>query len=99
MTTKSLIEKGNGYGFHNADMGHPVYRAGASDASEEWLKEWEYADSPKKSLLFQMISQLSKELKQSGIEDYRSIWWYGFSEWKDYCKFAIDVYDKKAGYK
>ena len=27
---KALIESGNGAGFHNADLGHPVYRLGAS---------------------------------------------------------------------
>ncbi|MHC4322279.1 MAG: hypothetical protein ACYST3_08390 [Planctomycetota bacterium] len=96
---KSLIERGDGTGFHNADLGHPVYGLGASDASEETLKAWEYADSPEKSLLFKMLSLLSKELKQLGIEDFHFIWWYDFSEWKDYCKFAIDVYYKKTGYK
>ncbi len=94
---KSLIEIGSGWGFHSADLGHPAYRLGASDASEETLKVWEYADSPKRSLLFQMISTLSKELKQSGIEDFQFIWWYDFSEWRDFCKFVIDVFDKKRG--
>lgn len=46
---KSLIESGSGAGFHNADMGHPVYRLGASDASPERLKDWEYADSQEKA--------------------------------------------------
>ena len=96
---KSLIERGDGTGFHNADLGHPVYRLGASDASEEMLKDWEYADSPKNNLLFKMLSKLTKELKQSGIEDMRFIWWYDFSKWSDFCKFATDVYDKKRGYK
>lgn len=96
---KSLIESGEGTGFHNADLGHPVYRIGASDASVEMLKHWEYADSPEKSLLFKMLSRLSKELKHLGIEDSRFTWWYDFSEWRDFCKFAIDVYDRKMGYK
>jgi hypothetical protein len=96
---KSLIESGSGAGFHNADLGHPVYRIGASDAPIEMLKDWEYADSPKKSLLFKMLSRLSKELKEAGIEDLHFIWWYDFSEWRDFCKFAIDVYDRKKGYK
>lgn len=96
---KSLIERGKGTGFHNADLGHPVYRLGASDASEEMLKNWEYADSPEKNMLYQMLSKLTKELKQSGIEDMRFIWWYDFSTWRDFCKFATDVYDKKHGYK
>lgn len=94
---KSLIESGDGTGFHNADLGHPVYRLGASDASEEMLKEWEYADSPERNSLFRMLSKLTKELKQSGIEDMRFIWWYDFSTWRDFCKFATEVYDKNRG--
>jgi hypothetical protein len=77
------------------DIGHPVYRLGASDASPEMLKDWEYADSPEKSLLYKMLSQLSKELKEAGIEELRYIWWYDFSEWRDFCKFVIGIYDKK----
>ncbi len=96
---KSLIESGSGAGFHNADLGHPVYRLGASDVPVETLKDWEYADSPEKNLLFKMLSRLSKELKQSGIEEMRFIWWYDFSKWRAFCKFAIDVYDRKKGYK
>lgn len=88
---KSLIENGNGTGFHNADMGHPVYLLGAKGIEDS---SWEYADSPEKNLLFKMLSKLSKELKQSGIEDLRFVWWYDFSEWKDFCKFALDVYNK-----
>jgi len=94
---KSLIETGSGWGFHNADLGHPVYALGASDASEDTLKAWEYADSPEKSRLFKMLSKLSKELKQSGIEEFQYIWWYDFSEWKDFCKFAMDIYNKRRG--
>ena len=96
---KSLIESGSGAGFHNADLGHPVYLLGASDFPEESLTGWEYADSPKRNLLFKMLSRLSKELKQSGIEEYHYIWWYDFSEWRDFCKFVVDVYDKRRGYK
>lgn len=92
---KSLIESGTGTGFHNGDLGHPVYLLGASDAPEEILQDWEYADAPDKNLLFQMLSKLSKELKRLGIEDSRFIWWYDFSEWRDFCKFAIGVYDEK----
>jgi len=92
---KALIESGNGDGFHNADLGHPVYRMGASDASPEMLRDWEYADSPQKNNLYKMISRLSKDLKEAGIEELRFIWWYDFSEWKDFCKFVIGVYDKK----
>lgn len=89
---KSLIERGDGTGFHNADLGHPVYVMGATGKLH---KAWEYADSPEKNLLFKMLSNLSKELKEQGIEEYRFIWWYDFSEWKDFCKFAVDIYNKK----
>jgi hypothetical protein len=93
---KALIESATGAGFHNADLGHPVYRMGAPDASAEMLKQWEYADSPEKSVLYKMLSKLSKDLKKEGIEDLRYIWWYDFSEWRDFCRFAIEVYDKKS---
>jgi len=33
-------------GFHNTDLGHPVYRLGASDVASRMLGVWEYADSP-----------------------------------------------------
>ena len=89
---KSLIESGDGTGFHNADLGHPVYIVGAKELDDS---AWVYADSPEKNSLFKMLSKLSKELKQSGIEDLRMIWWYDFSEWKDFCKFALEVYEKK----
>ena len=89
---KSLIEKGEGVGFHNADLGHPVYVAGVMG---EFQEMWEYADSPKKNRLFKMLSKLSKDLKGMGIEEFRFIWWYDFREWKDFCKFALEVYNKR----
>lgn len=92
---KALIESGNGAGFHNADLGHPVYRLGASDAPPEMLGVWEYADSMQKNVLYKLLSRLSKELKEAGIENSGFVWWYDFSEWKDFCRFAIGVYDKK----
>lgn len=92
---KSLIESGDGTGFHNADLGHPVYRLGATG---KIYKEFEYADSPQKNLLFKMLSKLSKELKQLGPDIEGYIWWYDFSEWKDFCKFAVDIYDKRKKY-
>lgn len=92
---ESLIESGDGAGFHNSDLGHPVYVLGALDASEETHTFWEYADTSKKNRLFKMISKLSKELKAINPDISTFIWWYDFSEWKDFCKFAIDVYNKK----
>lgn len=92
---KSLIESGSGVGFHNADLGHPAYVLGAKGIIDHWA----WGDSPEENLLFKMLSQLSKELKQDSIEERRFIWWYDFSEWKDFCKFAVDVYYKQKGYK
>ncbi len=88
---KSLIEIGEGTGFHNADLGHPVYVMGATGKVYEGF---EYADSPEKNVLFKMLSDLSIELKKLGIEEYRFIWWHDFTEWKDFCRFAVDVYNE-----
>jgi len=56
---------------------------------------WEYADSPKRNRLFKKLSILSKDLKRMGIEEFQFVWWYDFTEWKDFCKFAVDVYNKR----
>jgi hypothetical protein len=92
---KKIIESGDGFAFHNADLGHPVYHVGASNYSTEESRFWEYADSPDKNRLFKMLSKLSKQLKTLNPNIETFIWWYDFSEWKDFCKFALDVYNKK----
>lgn len=89
---KSLIEQGGGEGFHNADLGHPVYVLGAKGIVEASLS---YADSPEKNLLFKELSDLSKRLKERGAGRVGFTWWYDFSEWKDFCRFAVDVYRRK----
>ena len=89
---KSLIESKTGKGFHNNDLGHPVYSNGAKG---KIFKETEYADSPDKNSLFKMLSELTKELKSRGIVDLGYIWWYDFSDWQKFCQFAIDVYEGK----
>jgi hypothetical protein len=94
---KSLIESGSGTGFHNQDMGHPVYWAGTSDAAVEMRKAWEYADSPEKNILYKLLSQLSTELKNLGIEDMHFTWWYDFSNWKSFCQFATGAYIRNKG--
>jgi len=75
-------------------MGHPVYLLGAQGITDA---SWEYADAPEKNFLFKMLSKLSRELKKNGIEELRFIWWYDFSEWKDFCKFAVDIYNQRKG--
>ena len=89
---KSLIEIKSGKGFHNNDLRHPVYSNGATG---KIFKETEYADSPEKNPLFIMLSELTNELKDQGIEDLGYIWWYDFSNWQNFCQFAIEVHEGK----
>lgn len=83
---KSLIEGKTGKGFHNNDMSHPVYDFGSKGETPE---SFAYADSPEKNNLFIMLSALTKELKDRGIEDHTYIWWYDFSTWQNFCQFAV----------
>jgi hypothetical protein len=85
---KALIEIKSGHGFHNADLGHPVYQMGSKG---EFPKETDYADSPDKNILFKMLSELSQKIVTEEPEPSQYNWWYDFSEWQDFCKFAIDV--------
>lgn len=71
-------------------MGHPVYRSG-SKGDVDPLE----TDSPRKNTLFKLLSTLSIELKAKGIESLHYKWWYDFSDWQSFCKFATDVYDQK----
>jgi len=88
MGLKKLIEDGYGEGFHNGDLGHPVYRLGAEN------KEPGYdADSPEKNDLYMMLSWLSEDFKAR--EDSRYNWFYDFSSWQNFCKFVIQCYDSK----
>jgi hypothetical protein len=91
---KSIIENGSGFGFHNADLGHPVYKIGATGASKEFTLFWEYADTPQKNKLFQMLSKLSKELKSQSQDISSYVWWYDFSDWKSFCKYVVQIYDE-----
>ena len=84
---KALIESGSGYGFHNHDMGHSVYMLGSQ---REKITD---SDSPEKNTLFQMLSELTKELKKIGDVGYN--WFYDFSDWQKFCQFAINIYDKR----
>ncbi|MBL8029001.1 MAG: toll/interleukin-1 receptor domain-containing protein [Fibrobacteres bacterium] len=86
---KGLLEANSGVGFHNADQGHPQYRMFANGQSAPW----DNADGPEQNRLFQLLSKLSKSLKARNDTGY--IWWYDFSDWQSFCKFAVDAYDKK----
>jgi hypothetical protein len=85
---KALIESKAGYGFLKGDMGHPVYQDGSQGKDPE---KTGYPDSSHKNALFIMLSELTEELKESGIEDMGYKWWYDFSTWENFCKFAIAV--------
>lgn len=91
---KRLIETCDGAGFYNSDLGHEVYRAGASGKEDP---EEHYADSPSRNRIFKMLSTLSDEMK--GREDTAYNWWYDFSNWQSFCQFVVDCYDKCKGYK
>lgn len=88
---KALIENGSGYGFHNADMGHPAYAMGSMGKIN--FNTW--GDSPERNTLFQELSNLSKELKARGVEKNQYGWWYDFSDWQKFCQFAFDIYKKR----
>ncbi len=88
---KSLIESGSGVGFHNKDLGHPAYVLGAQGKVDPVLG----GDGPDQNVLFKLLSTVTKELKESGIEQQRYVWWYDFSTWQNFCKFAVDVYKRK----
>lgn len=88
---KALIENGSGYGFVNADMGHLAYVMGSIGKVN--YSTW--GDSPKRNILFQELSNLSKELKVRGVEKNQYVWWYDFSDWEKFCQFASDIYKKR----
>jgi len=89
---KALIESGCGYGFHNADMGHPAYVAGADGQDSS-----NFGDSPESNRLFQMLSELSTRLKNEGIENHQFVWWYDFTEWQKFCEFALNIHRERGG--
>lgn len=85
---KALIESKSGFGFIKGDMGHPIYQAG-SEGKDPYGGE--YPDSPEKNNLFCLLSELCRELKTSGIEEMGYAWWYDFSTWPNFCRFAVAV--------
>lgn len=88
---KTMVESNSGIGFHNADQGHPFYRTGTSDHPSMFPD----ADGPTTNPVFVMLSELSRDFKH--LDYTKFIWWYDFSEWKNFCKFAVDAYDRNIG--
>ncbi|MEW6185059.1 MAG: hypothetical protein AB1585_04880 [Thermodesulfobacteriota bacterium] len=85
---KALIESKAGFGFIKGNPAHPVYQEGSLGKDP---LQTEYPDSPEKNTLFIMLSELSGQLKECGIEDMGYKWWYDFSTWENFCKFAVAV--------
>ena len=90
---KAMVESNSGIGFHNADQGHPFYLTGAAGSPNTFPD----SDGPDTNSVFKMLSELSRDFKDN---DYtRFNWWYDFSEWKSFCKFAVDAYNRHKGSK
>ncbi len=89
---KKLISTNSGQGFQNADQGHPCYALGSrGNVSGNGN------DLPEKNILFKMLKELSDDFKKSGNTGYK--WWYDFSTWENFCKFAYDSYMRTVGKK
>lgn len=85
---KRMVESASGIGFHNMDQGNEIYWSGANGNVYEFP-----SDGPEKSDIFKMLSELSRDFKANGQTGY--VWWYDFSKWQDFCKFAYEA--SKAG--
>jgi hypothetical protein len=95
LSLKSLIDNGTGNYFHNQDMGHPVYLAGALGTGSE---PWEYADKPEQNELYKNLKDTSNKLKKSGYNVEQFTWWYDFDAWQSFCKYVVNTYRKVRGY-
>lgn len=85
---KKLIEMNTGEGFVNADQGHPAYTMGADGK----IDKNQLGDSPDSNALFKILKEISQELKNKYDTSYN--WWYDFTTWEKFCKFAVDCYEK-----
>lgn len=92
MGLKKLISTNSGQGFYNADQGHPFYALGSRGDVPKDDK-----DFLEKQILFKMLKELSDDFKKNGNTGYR--WWYDFSIWERFCKFAYDGYVRSVGEK
>jgi hypothetical protein len=93
MGLKKLISTNSGQGFYNADQGHPCYALGSRGKG----KPLDESDLPEKNILFKMLKELSDDFKKDGHTNYK--WWYDFSTWENFCKFAYDNYLRSVGEK
>ena len=85
---KGLIDNGTGRFFHNNDMGHPVYAAGAKGVLAE---SWSYADGPDRNLLFIKLARLSKKIMSEGYASHAPKF-YDFSTWERFCRYSYGLY-------
>ena len=88
---KAQIESAEGSGFHNKDQGHPFYAMPA--AGKAWPEA--YADGPETNRLYRLLAEICRILKANDYTEFN--WWYDFSEWQSFCKFAVDAHNKKRG--
>lgn len=84
---KHMVDSSCGIGFQNSDQGHPTYVHAADGTPDS-----EALDGPDENRVFAMLSELSKDLKEHDHTGY--VWWYDFSDWQDFCKFAFDAYNR-----
>lgn len=88
-----LIESGQGSGFYNADQGHPFYVFGAK--GQQIPGPGQDDEGPHVNSLYMMLCALNDRLE---AEYSGAVWWYDFRDWSQFCKLAIQGYEKKMGY-
>ena len=87
----ALVEKAEGFGFHNNDQGHPFYVVGARGSV--WEEEGDVEDGPDKNRIFIMLKEVCGQLKTSGAEEL--VWFKDLSTWESFCKLAVKSYHEK----
>lgn len=86
---KQFIEAGSGYGFHNHDMGHIVYQAGAAGEKPD-AATW--GDGPEQNDLYQLLKAIHEEMKSRELDEFIE---YPFDSWQSFCKLAVKVHKQK----
>lgn len=79
------IAANSGRGFHNADQGHPAYRAGAAGDNSKVLNSEMLGDSPEQNELFVLLESFHPDFHARGPD---------LSTWQKFCSFATDAHDK-----